>query len=462
MAYLRRTKSIGIYFFLVSNGILFLLFFTCFNWFMIHMRIDWKQLMPAINAKHFSRPILVIESDDWGWNSGDAKSVGESYREFGYNVPPYAEQNALETPDEVRSMVDILVEHKDSRGKSAVLTANMIMANIDFEAVRQNNLTEPVLIPLDSDSPRNPVSKKLISEYKNGVKIGVFWPQLHGLCHINRDVWLKGLRENEPFAAKAFLLNSPPLTYAGNDLARYSSVYLDFSVSPSVSEKYENQIKDVKEAVNIFQRMFKFLPKSTIAPFYVWDDNSEEAFYSSGIRYIQGANVQQYARDSEGNLLQRSHDLGQLNDKGLYYLTRNITFEPQKSNESLVASTEWKIKGAFLTRRPATIITHRLNYVGVNAEKYRKQLDQILGFVENDFPSVLYMSSDELGSVIEGGDSSLIVNKHSVKNYFFVVEDILVRLPGVWYPILLACNIFVLSILIYRRLRLRAKIKGRN
>jgi hypothetical protein len=447
-------------FFIALSVILLLLFFIHFGWFMVHIPMDWRQLTPAMHSVHFTKPILVIESDDWGWNTGDANSIAKSYRKAGYEIPSYAEQSLLETPEEVRSMVDMLARHKDSRGKPAVLTANMVLANIDFEAVRENKLSEVVLIPLDSNSPRNPVSKRLLSEYIKGMESGTFWPQLHGLCHINKDAWLKGIRNNEPLAAKAFLLNSPPLGYAGEDVAQYNGVYSDFSVTPSVPQKYEDQIKDINEASAIFYRIFKFYPKSEIAPFYVWDDNTEEAFFSTGIRYIQGANTQIYGRGRNGNLLQQSHDFGQRSKRGLLYLTRDLTFEPQKSKKSPVALLKWKIRAIFSVGRPAVIVSHRTNYVGINAEKNRKQLNEILDYVEQKFPSVLYMGSDELGGIIDRSDTNLIVKKYSLKNYFLTGEDILIRLPGVWYPVLLVGSSAVSLILVYRRLKSHRKTRA--
>jgi hypothetical protein len=449
----RKNKHVGIYFFSVLTILLLLVFFVRCEWFMIHISVDWKKLAPTIGSVRFVGPILVIESDDWGVYEGESSSVAKSYRDAGYEIPYYAEYSALETPEEVNCMVNMLLAHKDSRSKPAVLTANMIMANIDFEAVRESNLTEFVLLALDSNSPRNPVSKCLVSEYISGMESGVFWPQLHGLCHINKNAWLKGLKENEPFATKAFFFNSTPLGYAGEGVERYSSVYSDFSVTPSASRTYESQLEDISEAVTIFQRIFKFMPKSTIAPFYVWDANTEKAFRSVGIRYIQAGNMQVFSKKNNGELLRKYHSLGQVSENGLLYLTRDIPFEPQKSKSSMVASIKRRIGWRFFVGRPAVISTHRINYVGTNAGKHREQLDELLNYAELKFPDLLYMSSDELGRIIEGGDMSLIVKKHSPKHYVLVVKDILLHLPGVWYPVLFAINGSILLFLIYRRLR---------
>jgi hypothetical protein len=107
----------------------------------------------------------------------------------------------------------------------------------------------------------------------------------------------------------------------------------------------------------------------------------------------------------------------------------------------------------FSSGQPVVINTHRINYVGVNAGKHRRQLDELLNYAERRFPDVMYMTSEELGRIIERHDNILIVKRGTLKYCALVTKDILLYLPGVWYPVLLAVKGVIPLFLIYQRLK---------
>ena len=64
-----------------------------------------------------------------------------------------------------------------------------------------------------------------------------------------------------------------------------------------------------------------------------------------------------------------------------------------------------QIKKAFLFRQPAVITAHRINFVGGIEEKNRtdnlKAFDQLIKTILKKWPDVEFMSSDELGNILE-------------------------------------------------------------
>ena len=104
--------------------------------------------------------------------------------------------------------------------------------------------------------------------------------------------------------------------------------------------------------------------------------------------------------------------LGQKNALGQIYLTRNCFFEPSSSGFEFPTNTDWvnnclkEIEIAFLWHKPATISSHRVNYIGFlypeNRERTLKQFEELLGKMLKRWPDIEFMTSMELGDLIIG------------------------------------------------------------
>lgn len=92
------------------------------------------------------------------------------------------------------------------------------------------------------------------------------------------------------------------------------------------------------------------------------------------------------------------------------YLTRNCFFEP--NSEEFPKERDWvssclkEIEVAFNCRKPATISSHRVNYMGSinpeNRERGLKKLDNLLVQIIKKWPEVEFITSMELGDIITG------------------------------------------------------------
>ena len=97
--------------------------------------------------------------------------------------------------------------------------------------------------------------------------------------------------------------------------------------------------------------------------------------------------------------------LGRTNKLGQIYLNRNVDFElsqnPHRDNIDLAMS---QIATAFRWHKPATISMHRLNFVGVlnpsNRDANLKQLRELFKRVQQKWPDVEFLTSDQLGRLI--------------------------------------------------------------
>ena len=90
------------------------------------------------------------------------------------------------------------------------------------------------------------------------------------------------------------------------------------------------------------------------------------------------------------------------------YLTRNAMFEPAISafglSKNPVENCLKSIQRSFRWGKPATICTHRINYIGrieeANRTKNLELLDALLASIVKLWPDVEFMTSVELGDLI--------------------------------------------------------------
>jgi hypothetical protein len=98
------------------------------------------------------------------------------------------------------------------------------------------------------------------------------------------------------------------------------------------------------------------------------------------------------------------HYIGQRNNFGQHYLTRNCFFEPADPSKDWLASCLSEIAAAFRMRKPAVISSHRINYIGglnpANRVNGLSLLSQLLKKITTRWPDVEFMTSAELGDLI--------------------------------------------------------------
>ena len=88
----------------------------------------------------FSRPLLLIQSDDWGRVGVRDREGYEQLRASGIPLGqnPY-DLYTLETAEDVAALGEMLNRHRDSTGRPACVLMNFVLANIDFPKTRRNN-----------------------------------------------------------------------------------------------------------------------------------------------------------------------------------------------------------------------------------------------------------------------------------------------------------------------------------
>ena len=348
-------------------------------------------------GKNIKEKLIIIESDDWGAIRTPSKEVVAYFEQKGFGIANSIYKNdALASQDDLEKLFEVLQSCKGSDGKPAVITANSIMANPDFDRIKEHDFQQYFWEPFSETFKRYPKHQNNLALWKQGMKNGVFHAQFHGREHLNIKRWMKALQSKNEDVLTSF---NEQTTYSGKDDYSFMEAY-DWD-SPDDIKQHQTIIA---EGLKIFEEHFKFKPKSFIAPCYNWDTKLEPFLANHGIEWIQSLRSQLQPTGVFNEYQSIRHSFGQ-QQNGLRYNIRNCFFEP-----SMLPQKDWvnsclaQIQAAFLFSKPAVICSHRINFVGFinpkNGERGLNDLNQLLKAIIKKWPDAKFITTDELANYI--------------------------------------------------------------
>ncbi len=338
--------------------------------------------------------LVILESDDWGAIRTPSAEVLGAFRNRGFAMAGSVYQfDMLESAGDLDRLFGLLLEFSDSRGNPPVMTANMIMANPDFEAIRQSGFTAYHYEKSAATCLRQSGHEQVPRLWNTGIQQRVFHPQFHGREHLQYKRWLRVLQTGDDAACFAF---DHRATYSGK--ADYSFMEaFDWDSSEDIAE----QKKVLSDGLRLFEEQFGFRSRTFIAPCYNWDPEIETHLKSEGVVMMQGIKNQLCPTGTFDRYRKISHHFGERNTSGMRFSIRNCFLEP-----SLNPHRDWvdlclmQIRTAFLHQKPAVICTHRINYIGgilaANRDRGLRDLRQLLVEITARWPDVRFISSDQL------------------------------------------------------------------
>lgn len=353
-----------------------------------------------------NRKIVVLESDDWGSIRMPSKEVYGKLLKAGIRVNKcrYNKYDSLASEEDLLQLFETLIRFKDKNGKHPVITANTIVANPDFEKIKESGFKEYFFEPFTKTLERYPKHAKSFEIWEQGIANGVFIPQFHGREHLNVNRWLNVLQTGSKETLLAFenQLFGLSTTITSEKRKSYLAA-LDFDDQSELIWQ-KNMLKD---GLKLFEKTFGYPSKTYIATNYVWHPDIEAQLYHSGIEALQGGNSHIIPGGQNPNQLIR-HKLGERNSWNQNYLIRNAVFEPSENQKNDWVKTCLKeIEIAFMWHKPAIISTHRVNFIGYIDESNRKvnlkAMKQLLTIMLTKWPDIEFMSSDQLAELIRSG-----------------------------------------------------------
>lgn len=367
----------------------------------LNLKSTLIQSLRNIPGWRTSRKIVVFESDDWGSIRMPSREVYNKLLSYGYCIDDssYNRFDALESETDLSSLFEVLSRFTDCNGNNPVLTANMLVANPDFDKIRDSFFTIYHYEYFTETYSRYSRNADTFSVLKQGMGEGLFHPQFHGREHLNVAKWIRALQRGNPDLRLAFDLNLFSMNLKGVD--DKPETYLQ-AFSLDETSDLENHKSIIIDGLSIFKSIFGFTPKSFIAPKYTWHYELDPVLLENGIRYFQGKGYRKIPYSTKNEI--KRYYLGSQNELGQIYLRRNCLFEPAFYHKDWVDSCMKEIGNSFIFNKPAVIETHRLNYIGFiepdNRNRNLSLLFDLLKKITNKWPEVEFLNSEELGDLV--------------------------------------------------------------
>lgn len=312
---------------------------------------------------------VLIESDDWG---------------------PGPDWHA----ERLQALTSLLAGIHDTTGRSAVLTADMVLSVPDAAGLKQAHPPYYRRRWLHEEFP------VLHAAYRLAYEQGQLVPQLHGVEHCYGEGLQRLAEAGDPRLAA--LSDDPELLDWEHLDSPLQAHHVDATRLPSQPLDAATQAEQIEAAMQAFVAAFGFRPRSAVAPCYLWDNTTEACWAAAGVRYVQTAGYRCIGRDATGRY-QQSPPILRLGDRvqgDLLILVRNCMYEPVDGRG--VASCLEDIRNAIAAAAPIVISCHRYNFTRTLAEHQSSLLGlkDILITLQGWVPNLRFLSSPELGDAI--------------------------------------------------------------
>lgn len=358
-----------------------------------------SKLSPIItNFKGIKIPqkYVVIESDDWGSIRMPSQQAFDELSNFGIpcSKSAYLKFDSLECNSDLENLFEVLHSVKDSKGNPAVMTANTVVGNPNFDEIKKSEFQNYQYEPFTKTLERYPESDRVFELYKNGIVNGIFFPQFHGREHVNIPLWFNLLKSDSWFQ-KAFELELWGLS------ADIKSQPQGFIQGTFDHLDHELAKKSLSEGLQLFESLFGYKSNTIIPNNYVWNNDLNSWALDNGINHFQGFKLQ-FAPKENSSRSTISRKMGETNEWGQTYGIRNCFFEPTEMGDS-VDSVLWDVSVAFKMKKPAIICTHRINFAGRldsrNRDQNLKSLKNLLEKITSKWPDVQFITSHQLQEI---------------------------------------------------------------
>jgi len=352
-----------------------------------------RNLLPVAGF-HFDRPLVALQSDDWGRVGLRDQEGMQELRAAGIEIGarPY-DLYTLETAEDLTALSATLKGHRDSAGRNPCLQMNFIVGNLDFAQMAEEEFRQIHFLPLADGLPRHWSRPGLISAYREGITQSLFYPALHGTTHFCRQAVKKNLRGS---TERGDLLRT--LWRAGTPYIHWRMPWIGYEYwDPERVEEErflpaETQQELIGQAVGSFAKLFSTLARSACAPGYRTDESTPRAWAQYGIRVAQ---------NGPGALVPPHFDR-----HGVLQVCRTVEFEPATDPSCSVESCVRQAEACFARGLPAIVSVHSINFHST-VRDFRsptlKLLGEFLSTLESRHSNLLYLHDEDLHEIINQG-----------------------------------------------------------
>lgn len=335
------------------------------------------------------RPVLIIESDDWG--AGPAEQA-----------------------EQLARIAALLGSYRDDDGRRPVMTLGLVLSIADGARVTAEGFRHYYRKSLD-DAEFGPI----LAAIKRGVDDGVFALQLHGGEHYWPQALISAARSDPHIAS---WLSGPGIPRTEALPAALQSRWIDTTELPSKPLPVaEVKAAALAEAAS-FRDIFGGHPAVAVPPTFIWNDAVEASWAEAGVQFVvtPGRRYGERSADGEPGAAGPSISNGDGGVTGITYLVRDEYFEPargHKAERALDALTEKTRAG-----RPTLLETHRANFLGdaAAADAALGEVDRLLTMTLHAYPRTMFVSTAELGMRLRRADPHLVERRFGARLHIWL------------------------------------------
>jgi len=356
----------------------------------------WRRAQRSfpVECFYFDRPLVLLQSDDWGRVGLRDRQGLEQLRSMGMALGDHAyDSYTLETAEDLAALATLLARHHDSTGRAACLGMNFVVANVDFARVKADGFGGIALLPLSQGLPEGWVRPGLFEAYREGIAAGVYSPGLHGTTHFCRPAVERHIADA---GERGVMLRT--LWTAGTPYIYWRMPWIGYEnwdPEPPAENRFlgsEMQRALVGGAVGMFAGLFARLPRSACAPGYRANDDTHKTWAQHGIRVAQNGT----------GTLAPPH----FNGYGILHLQRSIDFEPAVAAKVSLEECLATADACFARGVPAIVSIHSVNFHS-SVRDFRSRTLSLLGqffqALKAKHPSLLYLHDDDLYKLVDSG-----------------------------------------------------------
>ena len=343
---------------------------------------------------HFSRPLVLLQSDDWG-RVGVRDSEGcNELRAAGLNLGerPY-DLYSLETAEDVHATAEVLRSLQDSAGQSPCLEMNFVVANVDFPASATNGFRDIPLKRLTEGLPGRWERPGLFGAYRSGIKTGIFSPALHGATHFCQAAVTEALMGDGERGdlVRTLWKSETPYIYWRMPWVGYEYWAPEKAPAKRFIPEAEQE-RWVSWTAESFRKFFGEDAFSACAPGYRAEPATHRLWRAHGIRVAQ---------NGPGTIRAPHFD-----EAGLLHTYRSLDFEVALNTElrweeCATNAAAWLARGL-----PLIISIHSINFHSTLAPFRQKTLPvlrEFLSALQKRFADLLYINDRQLLEIVETG-----------------------------------------------------------
>lgn len=344
-------------------------------------------------AYYFDRPLLILQSDDWGRAGIANREALEMLRSAGLNVGKEAyDFYSLESAEDLCALRALLARHKDASGRPACLGMNFIVHNLNFAPMEADDFRRLHLLPLSDGLPRGWDRPGLLTAYREGVAEGVFRPALHGSTHFCRRAVesVMGTSSEQGELLRTLWSAGTPYIYWRMPWIGYE--YWDPNLESGTFLPREAQHELIGASVGAFAKLFSALPASACAPGYRADRNTHSLWAQYGLRVAQNGPGSAYPPHWDEN--------------GVLHTYRNIEFEPAIDPDLSAENCVAQASACFERGLPAIVSMHSIN-LHSSLKDFRTRtlelLEEFLAGLRAKHPNLLYLDDENVYQLVQQG-----------------------------------------------------------